>query len=1830
MTKLPNQVNHSPSPNRKRFWLLVLTRGGIALGGLLLVSVLGGMWRLWNFVQKELTPLAEKNLTTTLNRPVELGKVTDFSLMGVRFGASAIPATATDPDKVTVDAVEVGFDPLQLIVNRTLKLDVTLVKPDVYIEKDEQGRWLTTNIALGPKGGPIKTDLDKIRLRNGKLILVNLHQIPEKQASANISPKLSANPQPAPVPVSFSQVNGTGQLLNENQLLRFDIAAQADSGGKIAIQGETGLKTQAANLQLRAQDLLAADITRIVQLPLTLQAGQVNGDLQVQLQPQQQTLLYGSAALQGVAIQIPRLPQLLNNTDGNLSFQGLGIKLEKVATNYGKIPLVAAGIIDRETGYKVVGQVNQVNVNNALETLKVNLPIPVIGEVKADVQLGGAINKPILSGTVATIKPAQIDKIDFKNVTSKFEFSTSNSLISFKDIQGTATVGGKVTGGGTVKLGKTPQLDFDFTANNVPGNAIAKIYNTTPSFQIGAVSGTGKLYGIPGDINTVVQWQAPQATYPATGTATVAPDRTVAFSNVVLNVAGGKVLGSGTYANQRWQAVANANGVQLEPFVDKTKLQNVSLTGAEFNGRLRLSGTTAPFTIATIRPEGAGVQIGGGTVGISQLQLQDQNFAAELVANNVRLGRVLKNIHPTLAGPLAGTFQIAGSRDNFSLKTLRGTGEGNLLVADGRVTAKNIQLNNGVYQAQLRASNLSVPELAPTFKQFGGRLTGDFLVAGTVDSFKPEAIQATGEAKVKVADGTVTAKNIQLNNGRYQAVVAASGVELKQLNQQLRGQFGGQLQVSGTVQSPKLADVRAAGQVQFSQGLAAIQQPINAAIAWDGERLNIERATGPNLNASGYILANAQGAGVPEITDLKLNVQALDYSLQQLPFKLPNGINLVGKADFAGQVSGTLPVPNLQGQLRLRNLAVKNFAFEPVLSGNIQTVQGKGTSLDVAGQSDRITVNLDAKNRPQSFLVNWQQASASGQVQGDSLAMSLNNFPLQVLNLSLPANTRLGQSPLAGALTGNLQINQQTLATAGNIAIANPTVGRIKGESLTAQFRYGNGTANITDSAFVKGKSRYAFTGNVSNSGKTPQIQGKLNVSEGNVQDVLTALQVFELQDIRSGMSPPAYGTAADLATVPQGLPNQSLSTQIERFYQVEALLATQEQQRLEANPIPDLASLQGTFGGEIALNTAAEKGLAVEFNLNGQNWAWGKEEEKNQVGRFYRAEQVIANGRFTDGVLTLLPLRITSNERLISFNGNIGGNDQSGNLQVRNFPIQVLSNFVKLPVGVGGNLSTSVALAGSVSNPKARGEITITDGTINQKKVESAIASFSYDNSRLNFGSNILVTGSEPVKINGNIPYKLPFASVEPENNEISLDVKVKNEGLALLNLLNNQIVFENGEGEVDLTVSGTRQEPEMTGIASVNNATFSAQALPEKLRDVTGKITFDFDRILVEGLQGRFSRGKVDVAGEIPIFNNQEQVITTPLAVNLEQLTLRLKGLYQGGASGNLQITGSVLNPEIGGKVELSDGQVLLAESTNTTNSKNEELTLAKADKADQNNTKNTTARLNNLELVLGKNVLITRPPIINFQATGNLAVNGSLNQPVPDGTIKLTGGGVNLFTTQFNLARGYEHTATFKKEQPRDPNLDIRLFAKVLDGNQTTDISRLNTGGLSTLETIRVEANIKGLASKINENLQLRSTPSRSETELVALLGGGFIDTQGRGDSTLGLINIAGSAVFNNFQGAFNQIGSAFGLSELRLFPTVLSQNPEAGRSNSTLELALEAGVDISSKFSLSSIKILTANDPLQWGINYRINDEIRLRASTNLFDDSRAVVEYDRRF
>jgi translocation and assembly module TamB len=196
-----------------------------------------------------------------------------------------------------------------------------------------------------------------------------------------------------------------------------------------------------------------------------------------------------------------------------------------------------------------------------------------------------------------------------------------------------------------------------------------------------------------------------------------------------------------------------------------------------------------------------------------------------------------------------------------------------------------------------------------------------------------------------------------------------------------------------------------------------------------------------------------------------------------------------------------------------------------------------------------------------------------------------------------------------------------------------------------------------------------------------------------------------------------------------------------------------------------------------------------------------------------------------------------------------------------------------------------------------------------------------------------------------------------------------------------------------------------------------------------------------------------------------------------------------------------------------------------------------------------------------------------------------------------------------------------------------LDVRLIASVpevtrnrVPTNNTSEISddSLLATGLGSLQTIRIQARATGPASQLFDTLELTSSPGRSRNEIIALIGGGFVNTLGRGDSTLGIANLAGSALLTNIQGF---IGNAIGLSEFRLFPTVQRSDR---RRESTLGLAAEVGVDITGKLSASVLRVLTSDQPTQFGVRYRFNDKLLFRGSTDFSGDSRAIFEYETRF
>ncbi|MBW4521593.1 MAG: translocation/assembly module TamB domain-containing protein [Scytolyngbya sp. HA4215-MV1] len=1653
MTNPPNpeqtpEPQPEPRPTR-RLRALLLNRKTLIVGGILVAGISVSVWWLDSFVYQRLGPLVEESLSKSLKRPVRLGRVERFSLTGLRLGRSSVPATANDPDHVTIEAVEVGFNPLQVLLTRKLSLDLTVIQPNLYLEQDKKGLWVAAISATEKESGPVQTEVNAIRIRDAVAVLVPYPKPGHTQKQS----------------VTLNQMNGIVRLFDQGKRITYETRGRSITGGKLDLNGETLVKPGLTKLDIQFQNLLATEVDRLIRLPISLPSGRLNGNLEAQLQPNQKLpVLNGTAQFSGITLQVPALPQRITQAEGGVQFRNSVIWLDSVKARFGKIPVLVQGNLDPQKNFNLAVQVRRVALANVVETLALKLPVPTSGKVDANLKLVGPIQKPVLLGEGRLAQGSRIDRIELKSASARFILTTTDLVLRLPQIQAFPVAGGRVAGRGLVKLGNRGGLVLDLQADGISGDAIARTYGANlTNLTIGAVAARTQVFGAFNKIQTIVNWQAPQGTYPARGEVVVAGGE-IFLRNTTLNVAGGTVNARARIADGKWQASVNAAQIPLNRF------------------------------------------------------------------------------SPDLRGRLS--------------------------------TVNELQL------------------------------------VGSVASFSPSAI-------------------------------------------------------------------RAMGKVNFSQGIALVTQPLTATFRWNGERILLDEAITPGFNegaagvrARGSILAKLEGT--PAIGPLDLNVQTRGLDLQTLPVALPKNIKIAGLADFTGKVTGTPAVPSVVSTapqyLRLRNFVLNDNAFESPLVGTFAYQAGKGLDLAVRGTNDRLALQLNGNNELIAFELRQGEMIAKGERRGGELVIDQSSrISLNFLrSLSGAANAI---PPIEGILRTpqGLRVNPVDQSLVGRIEIDNllidplnrpvtdlyrytvPRVGTIQGDRFVGDIRYKNGVATLTNGELQQGEirdgkfvatSRFLLNGEFVN-GPDPKFNAQLTLAPGSqIQDVFKTVQLYDLQSLGQILSPPTQiaNVETALQTQPAGLPQASLINQIRRLAEVEELLAKQRAAR-ETAAIPDLQAFKGEINGTLNVEGSLRSGINVTADLDGQNWRWeipASDRRANTAGKptiIPFAKQVAINlgqgSKFANGTVSLLPLRFVFDETVIDLNGTLGEELQA-QLRVNNLPVATIERLLppdllaNFPLDIDGKLVTTATLDGTRVNPQITGELKLADASLNGQPIQSdkSKLNFRYIDARLDFDSTLLVTGNEPLYIAGNLPLPLPFSSVTP-SSDIKLRLNVKDEGLALLNLFTTQVAWLGGKGQVQLDVSGTLFQPIASGFIDFTDATLSAQALSaqnpadQQLTGVTGKAIFSggLIRITDPGIRGQYRRGgQVTVNGAFPLLgelSEQEQ----PLTISLKDIDLKLRGRYEGGVSGNIQLLGNAFSPAISGSVTLLNGQALLPSASEG----------GGTSAPDQ-----TGIEFRDFKIVLGNNVRVTSQPILSFVARGDLTLNGSLNAMAPSGKISLLSGQVNLFTSQFVLARGYNQTATFYPTQGLDPTLDVRLITSVPEVTRSrvptetlpSEIldTPTTTSSLGAFQTVRIQASVSGPASKLQENLELTSNPARSREEIVTLLGRGIT-----GDGTLALANLAGSALLNNVQ---DVIGKALGLSEFRVYPTRVTDD-KAG-NDSTLGLAAEAGIDVTKDLSVSILRILTADQPTQFGLRYRINDNLRVRSFTDLTKETGAVVEYEVRF
>ncbi|MGK7887897.1 MAG: translocation/assembly module TamB domain-containing protein [Leptolyngbyaceae cyanobacterium] len=1911
----------SPSPPPRRF--LCLRRWQwvyLVLGGAIAISSSIGYWRLRRYVYLDLAPRIEQTLAQQIDRPIELGAVEGFSPFNLRFGASALPATLTDSDRATVEAINVQFNPLEILLRRQLSLSINLINPDIILNQDATGQWLRTRIKA-TEPGPIQINLAQINFSH---TTVTLQPTPFRPSQFNSTQSVTV------APILLTEIGGQVRLRDQNRLIDLEVDGQTSLGGSFLADGTVDLDQYPlfqGRIETDRLPLTAFTPLGLVYLPPDL--GQVtngflNAAVRVTLADPRDTanlnpplVLQGRAEVWEMAVQLPMLAQPLEMNQATVLFRDQRINLRRVKLSYGNIRANANGQLHLQDGYDVTAAIPSAPLKEVLAAAGLDLPVETKGNLTARLRLTGDLSAPLLDATVTNKRRIVFDQIRFQTVQSRVRLTTEGLEIG--TIEALPQLGGSIQGGGTILWGAQPTVDLTLALREVPGDdllqrllvrrleqPLEQSLDQPPDQRrsrrnrrwrwldpltgellvLGTVEADLDIAGPLNQLEAIAQFQAPEATFPTTGQAIFANQ--VLFVNAVeTQFPQGRVNLDGRidFAQQRWQAVAQVEELPLNqlpignlPF-DQIPISQIPRNPVISTTALEELAENPPQTPQPQRQQGDRPSDRNNPDRATEPAIDDRTDDADSNSDNGRPEDSRPEDRNATDQPAPrADLVVPVQSDNVS-----GTSN----------SANRIDLDSG--------NNV--------FESEGGS-NGNHFGEG-----------ADGGSR----DGTATGNDTR---------EAASRFMPTRVPPPKVGQLDGQISAAGTLASLRPEAITLNGQLQFSE-LPFLNHPLSTVFAWTGTQLRIADLSLPELTAYGAVNLRFSPDWRPLIGpfDFNLRIQELDLTEWELP--ISERIDIAGVTDFNGHIFGTLARPNVEALLQLDGLSINQVMFEPLV-GPVRYNPDAGVLVDLQGDRDRIAAILAPDYRPVEFALNYGvtpqtitrvEGSLDPESGGDRLQTTIREFPLSVLGFDPAPRFQLGA--IGGTVNADVMVDLAAwdwraddlldrLSLMGTVAIAQPRFGYLSAECFQGAIQLADGVADIRNGQLrlqpqpppsnasltsdlpqscstdlTTEESRYTLNGRLAAT-PIPSFKGNITIEQGQIQEWLQTFQLYAIRDLSRGLRPAQLGTADDITLVPLPFPdgfgpgpsNTTLLQLLQRYAEIIALREQQRRQRQTEFTLPQLQELAGTFSGTIDLTATPNTGLMATFDLSGANWQWGSYDQSSQV---------IAQGEFANGTITFLPLRFESGDSRLNFAGSVGWNEEAtGRFQADNLSVAWLRQFFNLPLDIDGNLNAEAAITGNLQNPQARGNVILSNASLNRTPIQTAEASFSYADARLGVIGRMQIQDSpvpsvvetlddieeeaEPISLislTGSLPYRLPFAAVEPVQNSIDLKIAARDDGIALLNLLNEHFFWEDGQGTVTLDVGGTLEQtdegldlrPTIVGTAQVQAATFSAQVLPAKLTQVTGDAQFDGDRITINTFQGQFSDGNFSASGVIPLlepFTPEELAQFSPqppnsptaplpisptpplpppnsrlLAIDLNNLLVNFKGLYNGGVNGRIAITGTALKPQLSGGITLADGRVSLPDPTVVN-----QAAPTVADQASVWTGLIASPELVDLKVTLGRRLLITRLPLLNFVATGELIVNGPLQSDLrsiaPQGVITLHSGQVNVFTTQFNLDRRHNNVAIFTSRQGTDPFLNVRLETSVLEETRQSfpddsilarpEIAAISANDFSQFQTVRIEAAVTGPASQLFNSIELSSSPSRSETEIVALIGGGFVDTLGRSEGFVSIANLAGTALFTRLQ---TLVSNAVGFSDLRIFPTVItSADPDEDdiQTAATLGLAAELGVKLTQDLSVSALQLLTVDEPTQYNLRYQINDELLLRGATNFSDESRIILEFETRF
>ncbi|WP_267383561.1 translocation/assembly module TamB domain-containing protein [Cyanobacterium sp. uoEpiScrs1] len=1712
----------------------------LIISGVLLIFGITTYCGISYFVFHKLSPILSKELSRLLEKDVKVGKIINFSFNKVSIGSSYILTAKIDPDYAKAEKVNITVNPLPILIGKSLIINVTFKKLDLFIKQNKTGEWIELPKIEEEREFNLPINIDvRVHLEDADIML---HPYGVKKFLF-----LEAD----------GQVNYNYQS-NDNQQFNYTFEVNA-LNSKINIEGKTNIKSWKTQVQLQVYQLGLVELVSLIpNLPITLKSGQLNSNLNLffsSVEEIEKTTGLGEFNISNIEAYIKSLKRPLK-LSLNLYFQGKTIQLEQTEISLGKLVTKISGKINWGQGYDIDIDINPVHLRDLLSIISLKLPLELKGEIRGKIKLNGGIKNPILTGIINNTQPLLIDRIIIKKITSSFYADLDQFLL--KKVQIIPASGGNITARAKIELKSLKdrknlywqKIPFFSTFDiKLPIEKLATpYYRNKQDISLGYVTAKGLMTGTLEKPFSKIEWQSSnlinnskeqisgKGKFVLSGLENFIQETTLRSAEGFITI--NSVV---SLKDKKWTTNLKAYSFSLSPLLMLTcsvticlnQIHNQPVTLGKSN--VKLTGKFDNFNFTNINGQGSlTVNTNGGII------VANSYFMKNNINSTISISKISLNSYiPNLAVPIKVTkshFNLSGPLDKLledltlNVNYLQAKGSSQLTIDGSPVTA-TIDLGHGILRTVAKGGQISLSKIFPNLSVNTKLISSNFTLIGNIKSILGDKINLSSAELIANLQFSVNNDYIntttRLHNHRWTININAYNLNSALILEKIIPK------ISSVKISNVNAKIKLSGNIEdLLEKDEIIPIQVNNIAVWADEQI---------LNAQGNLQLSDFWKN-PDITNVNLSVNVRS-NLNQLASIMPldkkfilEELSVAGQGEFIGKFVGkhllTSPIypGNLQllGNLKLKNLVFNDQVFEEILTGTIKATIREKIALNLEGKEDKIAAilttctlkNCFAPYIPTSFELRKTAGEQSpiivrGMLEGDLLTTKIEVLPLNSAKIAL--GRQYGFSDyLSGSVSGQLNINTSTYEGRGTIIIDEPGLGFIKGRQLTAKVHYKNNVAFLENASIKLEKSNYNVQGSLDL--KSLALQGKLTVNDGRIEDLLTALNVTNIEYILDIIKshPLDNATAEGIAPQSVGDAQTTIAEQVNLLGVIDKKIRQLAAIR-EVGGIPTILDIRGRFDTDIAFGGTLLN-PTVNLDFIGNKWEWHPQRPFPDIvqplglvildKQFVPINSVKIQAKLLNKEIKVKIAKIRLQETLFSLKGDFSPKTIDSKWRVQRLSVDTMGNFVQLPIDIGGFISISGTMSGTITQPKIQGKFAFLKGALQGQSLGKNLqGQFSYQDAQF----RLATTNASFVYIAVNLPFP-----ITPNNDTFNVETKLGTDALRLISILTGkQVILIDGDGQVNAKVQGridlfnglTVNNLNVQGKILLKGAIFQSAALPEPLT-ISGEINLDDQAIKITRLQGTFAQSNLSITGILPLFESQPQ-IENPLTIAIEKGNINLEGLYSGEIEGDIFVMGNVLQPSVGGTVSLTNGQVFIPETPEiTTGIPDITLTqLSKTRSKVDSHQKNTffIPKLRDFRVIF-QNLSVQTLPLFQFQFGGDLIVNGSLNNLnnlKPQGNILLNRGLINFLDTRFFIERRNSNQIIFYPDKGLfNPDLDLQLRTIVSEVAETSkdlraaDTTEITDDSLNKVQRVDINLAIKGSLTQLIPSL------NKDESELCLI--------------------------------------------------------------------------------------------------------------------------------